>query len=108
MSTQVASVGLDVQALRIERRKAKLTQREVSTLVGSCEASVLRWENGTRMPDATMLLRLSVLYGVQDVMAWAKVDADGFHLPAEYAKSVIKTPQLERRLARKRRERRAK
>ena len=46
--------------LRYLRRKARLTQRELGTAVGYCEAQICRLEQSRRAPDPTTVAALFV------------------------------------------------
>src|SRR5271169_6942901 len=49
--------------LRKFRKINGYTQREVATLTGICNASMVsRWENGHRFPDPQNIFRLAILY----------------------------------------------
>lgn len=50
------------------RRAADLSQRDLAALLGVCPSTVARWENGTRMPSADMLLAIVSLAGFRLVM----------------------------------------
>ena len=41
------------------RRKAGLTQSELSSAIGVAQNTISNWENGERMPSASMLPRLA-------------------------------------------------
>jgi transcriptional regulator with XRE-family HTH domain len=49
----------------LELRKSRgYTQAQVASEVGHAEATVARWENGTRTPDVNELARLAAVYEV--------------------------------------------
>jgi len=51
--------------IRLLRRRAGLTQRELAVLLGyRTHSQISRFENGSRLPDASELLQLEVIFGV--------------------------------------------
>lgn len=46
------------------RTEKELTQQELADKINISRSAVARWENGTRLPDAAILLRLSGILGV--------------------------------------------
>lgn len=46
------------------RTEKELTQQELADKINISRSAVARWENGSRMPDAAILLRLSGILGV--------------------------------------------
>lgn len=55
---------LFAEALKKFRREKGLTQRELAERMFVTRTSVNRWENGTRLPDVEMILKLSETLGV--------------------------------------------
>ncbi|MBR0168992.1 MAG: response regulator [Synergistaceae bacterium] len=55
---------LFAENLRKLREQKGLTQRQLGAQMFVNHSTVARWENGTRLPDAAMLLRLSRCLGV--------------------------------------------
>lgn len=55
---------LFAEKLRKLREQKGLTQRQLGAQMFVNHSTVARWENGTRLPDAAMLLRLSRCLGV--------------------------------------------
>lgn len=55
---------LFAETLRKLRNERGLSQRELGNLLFVNHSTVARWENGTRLPDAAMISRLSVCLGV--------------------------------------------
>lgn len=53
-----------MKEIRIARKKKKLTQEQLGKLVGVSEATISKYEVGTREPDNDMLLRLAEVLGV--------------------------------------------
>ena len=49
--------------LRLARRKAGYTQRDIAVLLGENQSLVSRLESGERQPDLTQIITLSVIYG---------------------------------------------
>lgn len=63
--------------LRKLREQKGLTQRQLGAQMFVNHSTVARWENGTRLPDAAMLLRLSRCLGVNintllQLVAWSE------------------------------------
>ena len=51
--------------IRLLRRRAGLTQRDLAALLGfSSHSQISRWENGNRLPPANALLELQVIFAV--------------------------------------------
>lgn len=51
--------------IRMLRRRAGMTQRDLAALLGlSSHSQISRWENGTRVPASKELLELQVIFGV--------------------------------------------
>ncbi len=55
---------LFAEKLRKLREQKGLTQRQLGEQVFVNHSTIARWENGTRLPDAAMILRLSKYFGV--------------------------------------------
>ena len=55
---------LFAENLRKLREQKGLTQKQLGDQMFVNHSTVARWENGTRLPDAAMLLRLSKCLGV--------------------------------------------
>lgn len=55
-------IGRFLKELRLERG---LTQEQTAELLGVTNRSVSRWENGNNMPDLSLLIEISKLYGVE-------------------------------------------
>ena len=55
---------LFAETLKKIRTEKGLTQRELAERLYVTRTSVNRWENGTRLPDAAMILKLSEALGV--------------------------------------------
>ncbi len=55
---------LFAETLKKTRTEKGLTQRELAERLYVTRTSVNRWENGTRLPDAAMILKLSEALGV--------------------------------------------
>lgn len=66
-----------LRRLRIERG---LAQRELAKMMYVTQSTVARWENGSRMPDATMLPRLAQCLGV-DAGELLSVATEGVDAP---------------------------
>ena len=47
------------------RLQAGMTQAEVASKIGVCAGAYYMWEKGKRTPNATSLLRLICLFGVE-------------------------------------------
>lgn len=67
---------LFAENLRKLREQKGLTQRQLGEQMFVNHSTVARWENGTRLPDAAMLLRLSRCLGVNintllQLVAWS-------------------------------------
>lgn len=67
---------LFAEKLRKLREQKGLTQRQLGAQMFVNHSTVARWENGTRLPDAAMLLRLSRCLGVNintllQLVAWS-------------------------------------
>ena len=67
---------LFAENLRKLREQKGLTQRQLGAQMFVNHSTVARWENGTRLPDAAMLLRLSRCLGVNintllQLVAWS-------------------------------------
>ena len=68
---------LFAENLRKLREQKGLTQRQLGAQMFVNHSTVARWENGTRLPDAAMLLRLSRCLGVNintllQLVAWSE------------------------------------
>ena len=68
---------LFAENLRKLREQKGLTQRQLGEQMFVNHSTVARWENGTRLPDAAMLLRLSRCLGVNintllQLVAWSE------------------------------------
>ncbi|MBR1478899.1 MAG: response regulator [Lachnospiraceae bacterium] len=50
--------------LRNLREKRGLSQKQLGAKMFVSHSTIARWENGTRLPDAAMILRLSKFFGV--------------------------------------------
>lgn len=61
----MASKGNIGYKLMVARRKAGATQRYVSLATGITEASLSRYENGSRIPKITTAKTLCELYGIK-------------------------------------------
>lgn len=55
---------LIAERLRIERARARLTQRQVGDRIGASQNSVGMWERSESVPDARQIARLADLFGV--------------------------------------------
>lgn len=53
-----------IQALTEYRRQHGLTQQQLGDLVGVTDATIQRWETGSRAPRKTTIPRLSKLTGI--------------------------------------------
>ena len=51
------------KTLRKLREDKGLTQHQLGKLVYVNHSTIARWENGSRLPDATMIARLAVVFG---------------------------------------------
>jgi transcriptional regulator with XRE-family HTH domain len=61
------------RALRELRKSRGYTQAQVAGEVGHAQATVARWENGTRTPDANELARLAAVYEVNPGLFFSEV-----------------------------------
>ncbi len=52
------------EILRSLREKRGISQKQLGEMMFVDHSTVARWENGTRLPDATMILRLAKCLGV--------------------------------------------
>lgn len=52
------------ERLRVERARARLTQRDVGDQIGASQNSIGMWERGESVPDARQLARLADLFAV--------------------------------------------
>ena len=71
---------LFAEALKRLRTKKGLSQRELAERMYVTRSTVARWENGSRLPDAAMLSRLSKCLGV-DVNTLLNTAAEGGEAP---------------------------
>ena len=55
-------IGSFIKELRLEK---KLTQEQLSELLGVSNRSVSRWENGKTLPDIDLLIELADIFGVE-------------------------------------------
>ena len=58
------SDNIFAENLRNLREKRGLSQKQLGTRMYVSHSTIARWENGTRLPDAAMILRLSKFFGV--------------------------------------------
>ena len=57
-----AEENVDMNRIRYFRERARLTQAEVATILGTDETSVSRWENGSRALTPQIIEKLSRLF----------------------------------------------
>lgn len=57
------SYNMFAENLRYLREKKGLSQKQLGAKMYVSHSTIARWENGTRLPDATTILRLSKLLG---------------------------------------------
>lgn len=60
--------------LRMLREEKRMTQKDISNIVGTTDNAIGNYERGTRMPDAEMLNRLSNIFDVSIDYLLGKTD----------------------------------
>ena len=58
-----SSINMLAENLRYLREKKGLSQKQLGAKMYVSHSTIARWENGTRLPDAAMILRLSKFLG---------------------------------------------
>ena len=58
-----SSINMFAENLRCLREKKGLSQKQLGAKMYVSHSTIARWENGTRLPDAAMILRLSKILG---------------------------------------------
>jgi len=64
----------DYKALKIERERVKMTQKEVAESIGAVVRTYQKWECGDTTPDCLYLLRLLNLFDIRDISELTRVD----------------------------------
>ena len=55
-------IGMFFRTLREEKH---LTQEQLAEIIGVSNRTVSRWENGRNIPDLSIMMQLSVFYGIR-------------------------------------------
>ena len=71
--------------LSMLRRERNLTQEQLGQLLGTSNKTISRWETGTYLPPADMLLALSSLYGItiNEILSGERLEKEQYREKAE-------------------------
>lgn len=71
------------------RKKKKMTQEELATILGVSSKSISRWENGINMPDYSLLKSLASTLGVtiNELLSGTKIKKD--KIIEEYENNLV-------------------
>ena len=53
------------EIIKAERKKKKLTQKQLASLCGASHTSICEWEHGSHHPNLTAVVALTTVFGEQ-------------------------------------------